>query len=223
MTCESREGLDWPAHPCSLISLQGPKICYRNNKAQPKEGRMRNNHKGNAIYETTDPRTKTNCNRRTALEQAVKNVRSRGWSGGRTLLVPNFRWLVCFFFFFFFFFCFFFVLFVILFLFFFCFFFFFWGGGCFFLFVFFLLFFFFFFFKLSLEKKFTCKVERLNVKQRRSRWDGSLWAVSSGSMLFAKTYYYRMWQWNNWRIPCALSQPSAVFPLISVWFPENRK
>ena len=35
------------------------------------------------------------------------------------------------------------------------------------------------------ERSFICKVERLNTKQRRSRWDGSLWAVSSGSMLFA--------------------------------------
>ena len=33
--------------------------------------------------------------------------------------------------------------------------------------------FFFFFNKLSLEKQFIRKVERLNVKQRRSRWDGS--------------------------------------------------
>ena len=31
----------------------------------------------------------------------------------------------------------------------------------------------FFFNKLSLDKKFIRKVERLNVKQRRSRWDGS--------------------------------------------------
>ena len=48
---------------------------------------------------------------------------------------------------------------------------------------------FFFFNKLSLEKQFIPKVERLNVKQRRSRWDGS-----SGSMLFAKAYYYRLWR-----------------------------
>ena len=33
---------------------------------------------------------------------------------------------------------------------------------------------FFFFNKPSLGKTFICKVERLNVKQRRSRWDGSL-------------------------------------------------
>ena len=46
--------------------------------------------------------------------------------------------------------------------------------------------FFFYFNKLSFGKKFICKLERLNVKQRRSRD----WAVSSGSMLFAKAYYY---------------------------------
>ena len=51
--------------------------------------------------------------------------------------------------------------------------------------------------KLMLGKKFIRKAERLNVKQRRSRWDGSLWAVSSGSMLFAKAYYYRLWQWKS--------------------------
>ena len=44
----------------------------------------------------------------------------------------------------------------------------------------------FFFNKLSIGKKFICKVERLNVKQRRSRWNGSLWTASSRSMLFAK-------------------------------------
>ena len=33
---------------------------------------------------------------------------------------------------------------------------------------------FFYFYKLSIGKTFICKVERLNVKQRRSRWDGSL-------------------------------------------------
>ena len=56
-----------------------------------------------------------------------------------------------------------------------------------------------FFFKNKppLRKKFICEVERLNVKQRRSRWDGSLWAVSSGSMLFAKAFYYRLWQWKS--------------------------
>ena len=43
--------------------------------------------------------------------------------------------------------------------------------------------------KLSLEKKFICSGERLNVKQRRSRRD-----VASGPMLFAKAYYYRLWQ-----------------------------
>ena len=42
--------------------------------------------------------------------------------------------------------------------------------------------------KLSLGKKFIFKVERLNVKQHRSRWDCSWWAVSSGSMLFAQAY-----------------------------------
>ena len=40
--------------------------------------------------------------------------------------------------------------------------------------------------KLSTGKKFICKVERLDVKQCRSWWDGSWWAVSSGSTLFAK-------------------------------------
>ena len=39
--------------------------------------------------------------------------------------------------------------------------------------------------KLSIVKKFICKVN-LNVKQSRSWWDGSLWAVSSGPMLLAK-------------------------------------
>ena len=34
--------------------------------------------------------------------------------------------------------------------------------------------FFFYFHKLWLGKTFICKVERLNVKQHRSRWDGSL-------------------------------------------------
>ena len=68
-----------------------------------------------------------------------------------------------------------------------------------FFFFFFLLFFFFFFFvnNLSLEKEFICKVVRLNAKQRRSRWDGSLWVVSSGSMLFAKALYHRLWQWKS--------------------------
>ena len=56
-------------------------------------------------------------------------------------------------------------------------------------------FFFFFFHKLSMERNLYLKlIERPNVKQRRSRWDGSLWTVSSGSMLFAKAYYYRLWQ-----------------------------
>ena len=50
--------------------------------------------------------------------------------------------------------------------------------------------------KLSLGKNLICEFENLNVKQRRSRWDGSLWAVSSGSMLFVKAYYYRMLQWK---------------------------
>ena len=50
--------------------------------------------------------------------------------------------------------------------------------------------------KLSIGKKLICKV-KLNVKQRRSWWDGSLWAVSSGSTLFAKAYYYRLWQWKS--------------------------
>ena len=54
----------------------------------------------------------------------------------------------------------------------------------------------FLFYKLSVGKKFICKVEILNVKQRRSWWDGSLWAVSPGSTLFAKAYYYRLWQWK---------------------------
>ena len=62
---------------------------------------------------------------------------------------------------------------------------------------FFFFFFFFFFNELSLRKKFICKVERLNVKQHRSRWDGSLSAVSSKSMLFAKSSYYRLWQWKS--------------------------
>ena len=48
--------------------------------------------------------------------------------------------------------------------------------------------------KLSIGKKFICKVD-----QRRPRWDGSL-AVSSESMLFAKAYYYRLWQWKSWDV-----------------------
>ena len=76
---------------------------------------------------------------------------------------------------------------------------------------------------LLLRKKFIrYKFERLNVKQRRSRWDGSLWAVSSGSMLFAKPYYYRLWQWRsllylfitkneNFKIPHAVPPPSQQF------------
>ena len=47
----------------------------------------------------------------------------------------------------------------------------------------------FYFNKLSFGKTFICKVERLNVKQHRSRWDGSM-----SPMLFAKAYYYRLWQ-----------------------------
>ena len=52
--------------------------------------------------------------------------------------------------------------------------------------------------KLSFGKTFICKVERLNVKQRRSRWDGSL------SRLFwiyavCKSYYYRLWQWKSYK------------------------
>ena len=52
--------------------------------------------------------------------------------------------------------------------------------------------FFFFLHKLSLGKKFifTCKVERLNVKMSNSIDPDA----SSGSMLFAKVYYYRVWQ-----------------------------
>ena len=42
------------------------------------------------------------------------------------------------------------------------------------------------------ERVKTCMHERLTVKQRRS-----LWAVSSGSMLFAKAYCYRLWQWKS--------------------------
>ena len=55
---------------------------------------------------------------------------------------------------------------------------------------FFILFYFFFYLnKLSFGKTFICKVERLNVKQRRSRWDGSLsrliwiYAVCKGLLL----------------------------------------
>ena len=104
-----------------------------------------------------------------------------------------------FFFFFFFFVClFYFVLFFVFFFFsfsflFFFFFFFLGGGGggvvCFFICV---------STNLSIGRKFICKVERLSAKRRRSRWDGSLWAVSSGSTLFAKAYYYyRLWQWKS--------------------------
>ena len=51
--------------------------------------------------------------------------------------------------------------------------------------------------KLSIGNKFICKVERLNVKQHRFWWDGSLWAVSSESTLFAKAFYHRLWQWKS--------------------------
>ena len=51
----------------------------------------------------------------------------------------------------------------------------------------------FYFNKLSFGKTFICKVEGLNVKQRRSRWDGSLsrliWIY-----VVCKSYYYRLWQ-----------------------------
>ena len=50
--------------------------------------------------------------------------------------------------------------------------------------------------RLSIGKKFICKV-KLNVRQRRSWWDGSLWGFSFGSMLFAKAYYYCLWQWKS--------------------------
>ena len=55
----------------------------------------------------------------------------------------------------------------------------------------------FFFNKLWLGKKNIYKIEILNVRQRRFRWYGSLWTVSSGSMLFAKTCYHRLWQWKS--------------------------
>ena len=67
---------------------------------------------------------------------------------------------------------------------------------------------FFFLNKLSIGKKFIRKVERLNVKQHRSRWDGSLWAVSSGATLFAKAYYCRLWQWKSYS--------KALFLLVDV-------
>ena len=51
---------------------------------------------------------------------------------------------------------------------------------------------FFLFLQTSAWKDVICKVERLNVKQRRL-----MWAVSSGSMVFATVYYYRLWQWKN--------------------------
>ena len=47
--------------------------------------------------------------------------------------------------------------------------------------------------KLSAGNKYICKVEWLHVKQRISWWDGSLWAVWSGSTLFAKAYYHHLW------------------------------
>ena len=58
---------------------------------------------------------------------------------------------------------------------------------------------FFFFTNYRLERRLYVKLKDWlsNVKQRRSWWDGSLWAVSSGPTLFAKDYYYyRLWQWR---------------------------
>ena len=69
--------------------------------------------------------------------------------------------------------------------------------------------------KLLFVKKFICKVERLNIKQRRSRWDGLLWAVSSGSMLFAKAYYYRLWQWKRLSNLAPISPSSATKASVS--------
>ena len=50
--------------------------------------------------------------------------------------------------------------------------------------------------KPSFGKTFICKVERPNVKQRRSRWDGSL---SRLIWIYAvcKSYYCRLWQWKS--------------------------
>ena len=65
--------------------------------------------------------------------------------------------------------------------------------------------------KLSFGKKFICKVERLKVKQRRSRWDDSI----SGSMLLAKAYFYRMWQWKSY------ITKTRLFKYIENFTPEN--
>ena len=62
--------------------------------------------------------------------------------------------------------------------------------------------------KLSIGKKFICKVERLNVKKRRSRWDGSL----SASTLFTKTYYYRLWQRKS-LISVSKQKNSDILPI----------
>ena len=74
-------------------------------------------------------------------------------------------------------------------------------------------FFFFSFSKLSLGKKFVCKIERLNISECRSRWDWSLWAISTGSMLFAKALYYSLWQWKS----KITKQKSSRHSKISFW------
>ena len=66
----------------------------------------------------------------------------------------------------------------------------------------------FYFNKLSLGKTFKCKVDRLNVKQRRS--------LSSGSMLFSKAYYYRLWHWKSLK-----DQGQLIFVRMCMVFPNS--
>ena len=80
--------------------------------------------------------------------------------------------------------------------------------ACFFFFFFFCFFFFCCFFNTPrIGKTFICKVKKLNVKQCRSWWDGSLWAVSSGYMLFVKVYYHRLWQWKSLTVANSACRP----------------
>ena len=72
--------------------------------------------------------------------------------------------------------------------------------------------------KLSFGKTCICKVERLNVKQRRSRWDGSSWP-----MLYAKAYYYRLWQRKSglwigaWRYVIGLVRRGSTISFHLLW------
>ena len=55
-----------------------------------------------------------------------------------------------------------------------------------------------FFNKLLLEKKFIRKIERLNVKQRRFRWDGSYEPSHLDLRCLQNLLLYRLWQWKSY-------------------------